>query len=170
MILIQNNGITLIREVWRLDCYGTSVPSNLSRFYVENPLSEVPLLLPQLFDICNFYYFLFGKTSAAQVPLTPILSLPLPLDLLMVSVDVLGSSFAGEQQIFACVVTGGAGSTSGITYRWFKDGAVIRNEIEPRLHFNTVNETQSGEYACEGTRSSISVLSESVTFNVTGKL
>ena len=78
-----------------------------------------------------------------------------------------GPQNAGENYTLTCQVTGGGITTP--TYRWFRNGSLLTDQIYATLSFSPLRETDSGVYTCEGTRSSSSSTSENVTVRVVGK-
>ncbi len=73
------------------------------------------------------------------------------------------AQIAGEDYTLTCQITGGG----TISYRWFKD-TILTDETSDTFSFSPLVEADSGDYTCEGTRSSTSstVTSTSVTILV----
>ena len=55
------------------------------------------------------------------------------------------------------------------TYRWFRNGSLLTGRTSDTLSFSPLEETDSGVYICEGTRSSVTATSASVSITVIGK-
>ena len=76
--------------------------------------------------------------------------------------DSGGAQIAGENYTLTC-----RGGT--FSYGWRRNGTLLTSQISDTLSFSPLRETDSGFYACEGTRSSMTVISTSVTVTVVGK-
>ena len=79
-----------------------------------------------------------------------------------------GAQIAGQDYTLTCQVTGGGTMTP--TYQWFRGTSVLTDETSMSLSFSPLREIDSGDYTCEGTRSSIAVTSDPITITVMGKL
>ena len=81
--------------------------------------------------------------------------------------DSGNTQIAGENYTLTCQVTGGGTRTP--TYRWFKDGAQLTGQTTESLSFSPLRQIDSGTYTCDGTRSSVTRRSTSVSLTVVGK-
>jgi hypothetical protein len=89
-------------------------------------------------------------------------------DLVMVMVHSSDSAqIAGEDYTLTCQVTNGGTMTP--TYRWFRNGSLLTGQASVTLPFSPLRESDSGVYTCEGTRSSITRLSEEIRIATIGK-
>ena len=70
---------------------------------------------------------------------------------------------AGSMYSLTCTVTGAERLTgSTITYKWFKDGAVVSNQTMHTLSFPSLSFSDAGDYTCQATVMS-SLLSGSIS-------
>ena len=77
-----------------------------------------------------------------------------------------GGQVAGENYTLTCNVTGGVIAES--TYRWFRNGSLCNETSTSTLSFSPLRETDSGNYHCEETESSITRTSRNLTISVGG--
>ena len=77
-------------------------------------------------------------------------------------------AIVGETYSLTCTVTGG-GTITPNAYRWFNNGSQLTSQTSATLSFSPLRQSDSGNYFCEGARSSVYVGSEIVRIIAEGK-